>query len=87
MKDERIHSILLTLVGGYMLYLAYQLFGKYRSGTKEMPDAVFILAIIVFAAAGIGVWVYAWRIYRKHKKDSQQPTGNEENGPEGNKDS
>ena len=87
MKNEKTHSILLTLVGGYMLYLAYQLFGKYRAGTKEMPDAVFILAILLFTAAGIGIWVYAWRIYRKQKKDSRQHTGNEENGPEGNADS
>ena len=51
--------MLLALVGGYLLYLAYQLFEKYRTGTKEMPDVVFILAIIVFLLGGIGIFCYA----------------------------
>ena len=68
MKNEKVHSTLLALVGGYILYLAYQLFEKYRSGTGEMPDAVFIIAIIVFALGGLGTLYYAWSVYDKWKK-------------------
>jgi Na+-transporting NADH:ubiquinone oxidoreductase subunit NqrD len=75
-KNEKIHSTLLALVGGYLLFLAYQLFEKYRTGTKEMPDAVFILAIVVFSVAGIGVIIWAWKIYRKQREEEQK---NDEN--------
>ena len=68
MKNEKIHSTLLALVGAYILYIAYQLFEKYRSGTGEMPDAVFIIAIVVFVLGGLGTMYYAWNVYSKWKK-------------------
>ena len=64
MKNERVHATLLAVVGGFVLYLAWQLLDKYRSGTQEMPDAVFIIAIIVFTLGGIGTIAYAWICYR-----------------------
>ena len=80
MVNEKVHATLLALVGGYVLYLAYQLYGKFRSGTKEMPDAVFILAIAGFAAAGIAVLVFAWKTYRKAQKKAAEET-EEKQGP------
>ena len=72
MQNEKIHSIMLALVGGYLLYLAYQLFDKYRTGTEEMPGIVFILAIAVFAAGGIGTILWAWRIYRQQRTEKRE---------------
>ncbi len=72
MKNERIHSMLLALVGGYLLYLAWQLFDKYRTGTEEMPEAVFLLAIGIFTIAGIGVLFFAWTVYQKTRKEEKQ---------------
>ncbi len=71
MRNEKIHSTLLGVVGGYILYLAYQLFEKYRAGTKEMPDAVFIAAIIFFTIAGIGTLIFAWKTWRKATKEDR----------------
>ena len=81
MKNEKVHSILLALVGGYLYYLAYQLFEKYRTETKEMPDFAFVLFIIVFAVAGTGVLLWSWMIYRKQRNQegsvTEEPTEQE----------
>ena len=84
LQNEKVHSMLLALVGGYLLYLAYQLFEKYRTGTKEMPDVVFILAIIVFLVGGIGIFCYAWRIYRKSSKEDQEQSSDQEQKQDNN---
>lgn len=82
MKNEKIHSTLLGLVGGYLLYLAWQLFESYRAGTGEMPEAAFIIAIVVFTVAGAGILVYAWTIYRKQQKtEKNQKERSEEQDP------
>ena len=80
MKNEKTHAMLLGLVGGYILYLAYQLFEKYRSGAEEMPPALNILAIIVLGAGGIGTVVYAVLIYRKAREESRKKEENEPGG-------
>lgn len=82
MQNEKIHSIMLALVGGYLLYLAYQLFDKYRTGTEEMPGIVFILAIAVFAAGGIGTMLWAWRIYRQQRNDEREKSEKEKDQKE-----
>ena len=78
--------MLLALVGGYVLYLAYQLFEKYRTGTKEMPDVVFILAIVIFTTAGIGIFCFAWSIYRKAGKEDKDQSANPEDPADGPQD-
>ena len=71
MRNEKVHATLLALVGGFVLYLAYQLLEKYLAGTKEMPDAVFIIAIVVFAIGGISTICYAWICYQRWKRMNQ----------------
>ena len=68
MKNEKIHSMLLGLVAGYVLFLAWELFDKYRAGSDEMPGPVFIIAIAVFTLGGLGTIWYAWKVYQKGKK-------------------
>ena len=72
LKNDKIHAMFMGLGGGYLLYLAYQLLDKFRTGTGEMPDAVFILAITVFAAGGIGILIFALMLYRKSDRDNDQ---------------
>ncbi len=78
MKNEQIHATLLALVGGYLLYLAWQLFDKFRTGTQEMPDAAFILSILVFTAGGIGVLVWAFSIWRRQRAGEKKPEREEQ---------
>lgn len=68
-KNPQTHALLLTLVGGYVLYIAYHLFENLQSGSGDMPVPAAIAAIAVFAAAGVGVLLYAYKVYRSAPKD------------------
>ena len=80
MKNDNVHSMLLLLVGGYLLYIAYHLFENLQSGSQDMSRTAFILLIALFALVGCGVLAYAYVIWRngKKKKDggnTDHPTG------------
>lgn len=77
MKNERLHSTLLALVGGYVLFLAYDIYNKYKSGAKEMSDTLYIIIIVFFSLAGIAVLYYSWTVYKKYLHEEKN---NEENG-------
>ena len=68
MRNENLHATLLALAGGYLLYLAYQLLQSYLAGSQDMSRALFILCIALFAVAGVGVLVYAFRTWRREKQ-------------------
>ena len=55
MKNKNTHAMLLTLVGGYILYIAYHLLENLLAGADDMPQGAAIAAIAVFAVAGIAV--------------------------------
>lgn len=68
MKNQNTHALLLALVGGYVLYIAYMLLEKLLAGTEEMPQVAAIVAIAVFALGGIAVLLYAWKVWKDAKK-------------------
>ena len=70
--NSNVHATLLAAVGGYILYLAWVLFGKYRDGAGEMPPALNIIAVIVFSIGGLGTLYYAWYVYRKGRKTENE---------------
>ena len=65
MRNEKVHSTLLALVGGYVLFLAWQILENYRNGAGEMSDFLYILIIVLMALGGLGAIFYAWTVYRK----------------------
>lgn len=76
MNNHNTHSILLALVGGYMLYIAWELISRMRSGSDEMAPAAAMTFGILFAAAGIAVIFYAWKVWKDGKtreKQSENP--------------
>ena len=76
--NSGVHATLLAAVGGYLLYLAWVLLGKYRDQAGEMPPALNILAIVVFTLGGIGTIAYAWTVYHKGKKKESEKEDPEE---------
>ena len=80
MQKQNIHAMLLMLVGGYMLFISWNLLDRLRDGSGDMPGWAFILFIAVFALAGLGVLVYAYFVWKKAEKKK------EEDGIEGGKD-
>lgn len=79
MKNERIHSTLLGVVGAYLIFLAYQLFEK--RADASMPPALRIVIIAFFGLAGAAVIVYAFLVWKKSPKEDgqEQPRKDDEN--------
>ena len=80
--NPNVHATLLAAVGGYILYLAWMLFEKYRDQTGEMPPVLNIIAIVVFTLGGFGTLFYAWNVYRKGRKEKP---GEEDKDDQSNK--
>ena len=73
-KNQNTHAMLLALVGGYVLYIAWQLLDGLLAGRDEMPQAAAIAAIAVFTVGGIGVLCSAWKLWKDAKKqDEKEP--------------
>lgn len=73
-------ALLMAAVGGYVLYLAYELLRNLLEGkTGAMSVPVMILAIVFFVGAGGAVLIYAWRIHREPA--DQDPVLVEETDP------
>lgn len=72
MKNQGTHAMLLALVGGYILYIAWHLLDNLLSGINDMPQAAAIAAIAVFTLAGIAVLIYAWKTWQSTKKKDDE---------------
>lgn len=65
------HATLLAVVGGYLIYIAYQLMtGMDESaGAMSLPVAIFFT--VFFAVAGLAVIVYAVRLWKQAQKEKE----------------
>ena len=73
MNQNTGRSSLMAIAGGYVLYLAYELLMSLIDNERTtMPRVVQILAIVFFAAAGISLLVFAWKIWKKGREDQDQ---------------
>jgi len=77
MKNQSIHATLLALVGGYILYLAYQIFDALRLGKDEMPFALAVAAVVFFVLAGLGVLFYAWKVWQASRREEKEEDEND----------
>lgn len=71
-KDNKTHAMLLALVGVYVLYIAYRLFSGLRSGEGDITGFLAIALIAFFALAGIGIFLYAWRVWKTKPDETQK---------------
>lgn len=80
MNRGKNRSYLMGVVGGYVLYLAWQLFRDRNDPDTTMALWLRILFMVFFAIAGIGLMIYAWRIWKIADKEERE--GKEEELPE-----
>ena len=72
-------SYLMGIAGGYLLYIAYQLFESRGDQNTTMSPALRIIFIVFFVLAGIGLMVFAFRLWfaankaEKEKKEEAPP--------------
>ncbi len=73
--NNNAHAGLLAVVGGYLLYLAWQQFEQYRNSTSDLTPAASIVIMIVFTLGGLGTLYYAWIVYRQGKRNDDENEG------------
>lgn len=79
MNNGKARSSLFGVVGAYLVYLAY---GLYRDGTASdttMSPAVRILFMVFFAAAGVGLIVWALVLWKRAMDEENHEKQNDPN--------
>ena len=63
------------VVGGYLVYLAYQLVRDMINGVPStMPKALTILFAVLFTGAGGTLVVYAWILWKRGREAKEEDT-------------
>lgn len=68
--QNRNRAMLMALVGGYVIYLAYEIMRDGLAGNTSMAMWLCVLFTILLGGAGIAVLALAWKIYRT--KDTEE---------------
>lgn len=73
MNQKSNRSMLFAVVGGYLLYLAYDLLKNLTDHVPTtMPMWLQILVIVLFAGIGLTLLVYAWIFWKRSRQDQDQ---------------
>ena len=67
-------ATLLALAGGYMIYLAWDIWHTWQNGGTTMAGWTGILFAVFFLAAGVAVLIFAWKVWRKSRKEEERKT-------------
>ncbi len=66
-------SMIFAVVGGYLLYLAYDMFKGLRDGeATTMPTWLLVVFIVLFAAIGAALIVFAWKYWKKGREGREE---------------
>ena len=65
-------SYILGIAGGYLIYLAYQLFENWNNPDAGMSPGVRILFISLFVLLGIGLMIYAFRLWKAADREEKE---------------
>ena len=58
-----------SVVGGYLIYLAYELARDMINGVpSQMPRALTIIVVILFAGIGVTLIVFAWKFWKEGRE-------------------
>ncbi len=72
--QNRNRAMLMAVVGGYVIYLAYEIIRDGLAGKSTMPLWLSILCAVLMGAAGIAVLILAWKIYRTKDPEEEKPS-------------
>ena len=79
LNNDKTRSTLFGVIAAYFLYLCYGLFRDRHDTNTTMTPGIRWLFLALFAVAGIGLGLYAIRLW----KQSESDTSGEEDSPEG----
>ncbi len=72
MNSEKTRISLIGIVGGYLIYLAYQLFEGWNDPDTTMSHPVMVLFISLFGIIGIVLLVYAFRRWKQSDREDAE---------------
>lgn len=72
MNNGKTRSTLLGFVGAYLVYMAYGLFQDRGDTNTTMTLGMRALFIAIFAAAGLGLMVYAVCLWRRALREERE---------------
>ena len=73
MNPNNNRSLLMGVVGGYLIYLAYELMRDMIGEVPStMPKWLIIVVSVFFAATGVALLVFAWKIWRKGREEPEE---------------
>ena len=70
--QSRNRAMLLAVVGGYVIYLAYEIIRDGSAGKSSMPMWACILCAAFLGCAGAAVLFLAWRVYKTKDQDEEK---------------
>ena len=74
-RGNSTHATLLAVIGGYLIYMAYQMLRDTLSGVSSMPLTTTVILAGLMGLAGLGIIGYAlytWRVSAKASEDGEQ---------------
>ena len=80
MNNQKNRACLLGIAGGYLVYLAYDLFRLRDNPDTTMTPAVRIIFIVLFVVLGAGIVVWAFRMWKDAARKEKE--GKTETPPE-----
>ena len=72
MNSAKARSGLTGIAGGYLLYIAYELFRDRGDPNTTMTPVARVLFIILFVLCGGALIVYAWRLWKQSLKEEEE---------------
>ena len=72
-KNDGAHATMLGVIGGYLVYLAYQMIRDTSSGVSSMDMTTTVVLAGLMALAGLGVMAFALRLWRKSEAAKKEP--------------
>ena len=72
MNNGKTRSSLLGVAGGYLIYLAWQLFDARNDPNTTMTTVPRILFIALFVLAGAALLIYAFRSWKNSEKEEKE---------------
>mgnify|MGYP007070072091 CR=1 FL=1 len=73
MNPNTNRSMLMGVVGGYLIYLAYELARDLIKGVpSQMSPALTMVVVILFGGIGAALLVYAWKLWKRGREGTEE---------------
>ena len=71
-KNTSAHAAMLLVIGGYLVYLAYQMVRDTMSGVSSMSMTTTVILAGIMALCGLGVMGYSFLCWYAGMKEKQR---------------